>query len=146
MKKALIAILLSVASILSINAQESQKIVEQFFKNYQEKGCESAVQIAAATNIWLQKDSEKVNNWGKRLSQMSNGKGDYCGFEVVETNRTGFSLIEYVCLVKHEKAPFKISIIVYKPKDKWQLNNIIGGRNTQKNTPNKQFNKNARNK
>ncbi len=140
MQKTFIVIIFCGLNLLQLSAQEPKTIIEQFFKNYQEKDCITAVKIAAKTNPWLQKDSILVNNWGKRLSKMSMNKGAYCGYEILETNKTGSCLIEYSCLIKHEKAPSKISIIVYKPKNKWQLNGILTGkisRNMQKNTKSK---------
>lgn len=131
MKKTFILLLLGVISMLNLNAQEPQEIIELFFKNYQEKDSEAAVQIASATNPWLQKDTTIINMWKQRLFMVSNNNGEYCGYEILETNKTGNSLIEYECIVKHAKAPFKISIILYKPKDKWQVNSILISQNKQ---------------
>lgn len=139
MKKSLIILLLGIATVLKVNAQEPQEIIDQFFKNYKEKDCKTAVQVASKTNPWLESETEKMNRWENRLTQLSNQNGDYCGYEILETNKIGTSFISYVCFVKHIKEPFRITLTFYKPKDKWQLNNILIGQNNR--TSNTRFKK-----
>ena len=141
MKKSLIVLLLIVFALLKVNAQEPQKIVELFFKVYQEKGYKPAIQYAIASNPWIQADTSIVAEWENNLQMISRNQGDYCGYELLETTKKGDSFIEYTCLIKYEKAPFEISIVLYKPKDAWQVNNITMPRKNQMNRRNQNNNR-----
>lgn len=132
MKKISLWLLLCFIGIINLLAQDPINHIETFFNDYQKVSPEVALKNVCAENPWLVKDTVVVNNWSKKLTRRSNNLGKYCGYEIIETNKTGSSFIEYVCFVKHEKAPYKIAIVLYKPKETWRVNNVILSRgNTQ---------------
>lgn len=127
--------LLTFVSIFSfsLSAQSPEDLINSFFKTYQEKNINVAVKNLLSTNKFLSSDTIIASNWEKRFIKFTQNKGEYCGFELIEKEETSISFNTLSYLLKFEKAPVRIVFIMYKPKDKWQVNAMQTGLNQNAN-------------
>ena len=109
---------------MNINAQQPEELINRFFKSLQDDGIQLALKNITSTNSWLEKDTTTVVKWERKITDLSIGKGEYCGYELIEKIETGSCLVECLYILKYEKAPVRISFVMYKPKESWQLNMI----------------------
>ena len=108
---------------LTINAQPSnnsdtQKIVDQFFKTYKEKGHEEAVTTLLETNKWIpEKSAENVST---KLTELLDQIGQFYGYDKIKESTYGPNVIQYTYLVRYDRQPLRFLFRFYRPNDTWQ--------------------------
>ena len=127
-----ISILLILASESKSIAQSSSKeITDSFFDLYMKLPAD-AIDYAFATNSWMLKKPEVVTNVKTQLKSLTDMLGEYYGFEPMEENTVSPSLKEIKFLVKYEREPLQFTFLLYKPKDKWMVENFSFNENLDK--------------
>ena len=113
-------------------AQSTYKeITDAFFAVYA-KYPSKAVEYAFGTNKWMLKKPEVVTNVKTQLKTLTELLGDYYGFEPLEENTISASLKEVKFLVRYEREPLQFTFLLYKPKDKWMVENFSFNENMDK--------------
>lgn len=98
-----------------------------------------AVDYLVSSNPNLKNDSTIITRLAKNLEVAHMRNGVYCGYELIEKDQVSASYTTYVYFIKYINNPVRIQIDFYKPKERWQVNNVQlirqgreqEGRNTQ---------------
>ncbi len=107
------------------NGQDhAQEIIDQFFEEYFVSP-DDAIYNAFATNKWMMEDSrDAIDNVVFQLKNFIDLIGNYNGFEKIREKDLTTSLKFYTYLVKYERQPLRFTFLLYKPSEKWQLQNF----------------------
>lgn len=105
-----------------IFAQEKpENITEHFFELFQAKSSDAAFDYAWSTNKWLITDTtsthEKKIQFKKGIALL----GQYYGYELIEKVALTDSYVLFNYLLKFDRQPLKITFILYKPNQSWQM-------------------------
>jgi hypothetical protein len=116
--------LLFISTLTNVFAQASQKeITDKFFELYS-KDPLKAVDYAFSTNKWFDRQQDGVANLKNKLKNLVDLCGEYYGFEVLSDRSAGQSVRMITYIIKYDREPIRFSFLLYKPKDKWQVNNL----------------------
>lgn len=118
----LLLLLISCAISLSASAQ-SEKITETFFKSYQ-KDPIKAYEELFSNNKWMKDKKSEMDLVKIQMESLLKGIGDYYGFELIAERTAGQSYMLKSFLVKYERQPIRITFLLYKPQDTWQVQNF----------------------
>lgn len=105
-------------------AQEtSDEIINTFFETYEKEPLE-AVDYVFSTNEWMDRNKDAVENLKTQLSSYLKLVGDYYGYEKITEKSVGesYKLISYMS--KYERQPIRFTFVLYKGKDRWQVQNF----------------------
>lgn len=110
-------------STLSLQAQENpEKIIQDFFKNYGDKGASEAVDKLYATNPWTTRIQDGINNVKTQLERFDEELvGKYHGFEKLTSKKLGESYVLYSYLIKFDRQFIRLTFQFYKPQNEWRL-------------------------
>lgn len=109
---------LTLCSQVKAPSSETEKIIDDFFKTYKDKGHKDAITKLLTTNKWITK--EDADNVAKQLKELIIQVGQYYGYEKIGERYYGKSIIQYIYVVKYERQPLKFVFRFYRPNDKWQ--------------------------
>lgn len=110
---------------LPILAQEKpEDVTKQFFELFESKGSDAAVDYVFATNKWLNSDQTTIDNIKAQLKKGIAIIGQYYGFELAERKTLGESFILLSYILRYDRQPIMFTFILYKPNDKWQIQNL----------------------
>jgi hypothetical protein len=112
--------------ILSCNSKAQEKtpsnIIDTFFKIYNTKGSNEALDFIFLTNKFIEKkDVELIK---ERVTQYAKILGKYHNQDLVIKKSVGSSIEVYSYILKYERQPIKFLITFYKPSRKWKLQNF----------------------
>lgn len=99
--------------------QETQKIVDGFFKTYKAAGPKEAIVSFLAMNKWVTNDD--ANNVAVQMNEVISQVGKYYGQEKITVSTYGNNVIQYVYIAKYERQPLKFIFRFYRPGDVWQV-------------------------
>jgi len=113
-------VMLLVVASNSVKAQPTtEKFTNEFFTLY-ENSAEKAFDFL--TRDLLEKaDKQTIENLKIQFVNNVAGEGSYFGNEKIGEKKLGNSIKLVNFIIKHEKRPIRLSLIFYKPKDKWEL-------------------------
>ncbi len=128
MKKFLIAasaiLILSSALGTSLKAQATpEELMEGFFAIFNED-VNQAIDYLFATNNMIDPSQQGIKSIKERLELSRKLLGNYYGSEIVDIYYAGDSYVKYIYSLKYERQPVKFIVVLYKPKDKWKVQNI----------------------
>lgn len=109
----------------SLNAQTTtEEITDEFFKTYTESPLK-AIDYIFGTNKWMiERNKDGIENIKTQLTSFLGLVGDYYGYEKITEKSVGasYKLISY--MIKYDRQPVRFTFVLYKPKDKWQIQNF----------------------
>lgn len=128
MKKFLIAAsaILILTSALSTNLKAQatpEELMEGFFAIFNED-VNQAIDYLFATNNMIDPSQQGIKSIKERLELSRKLLGNYYGSEIVDVYYAGDSYVKYIYSLKYERQPVKFIVVLYKPKDKWKVQNI----------------------
>ncbi len=109
---------------LAFSQDKPEDVTEHFFKLFQEQGSDAAVDYFFTTNKWL--SNEKTQQEGIKM-QLKKGialLGQYYGYELIEKIVLNDSYMMFNYMLKYDRQPLKITFILYKPNQTWQIQNM----------------------
>ena len=116
----LVFILVSLAGNAQVSGETPETIIDNFCKIYEKEGAKAAVD-----NIYTYGDSSMQSSKDYVRDTLANTAkpmgGTYLGSELITKVAAAPSLIAYTYLVKFNYAPLRVTLIFYKPKDKWMV-------------------------
>jgi len=125
MKKLPVLIFLCAIVNYSVYSQaKSEDITNEFFEQYKNSPME-AVDYAFSTNQWFERNMDAVENVKSQLDKVLNLIGEYYGHEIITEKSLGQSLKLVSYLVKYNRQPLRFTFVLYKPKDRWQVQNFL---------------------
>lgn len=101
-----------------------EALIDTFFTYYKNTGIEKAIDFVFATNKYMKQSQEVIDNIKLRFNKATPQLGPYYGYELFIKREAGSSYVFLSYLMKYERQPIQISFILYKPKDKWQIQNL----------------------
>lgn len=123
MKKIVLLILL--AASINVSAQDDpQKIIDQFFSLYKNKGAIEAVDFIFSTNKWMSESKDQIENVKFKLNGTLKQLGDFNGYNLITKKTLGNHLSLYTFMVRYDRQPLRFSLLFYKPNDQWRLMNF----------------------
>jgi hypothetical protein len=111
--------------VFSLKAQStSEALADTFFSYYKSAGINKAIDYVFATNKYMTQSQEVIDNIKLRFNKATPQLGQYYGYDLFIKREAGPSYVFLSYLMKFERQPIQISFILYKPKDKWQIQNL----------------------
>lgn len=119
MKKLLILFIL--LSPLGIYAQESpEDILDPFFNAFKEDP-DNAIDFIFGTNPYIEQNQQGIERLKERFNTSRKLLGNYYGEEIVKIQSAGDSFVRYIYMLKYDRQPVKLEIILYRPNKEWVL-------------------------
>ncbi|MBN2776209.1 MAG: hypothetical protein JXR36_01115 [Bacteroidales bacterium] len=116
--------ILAIASPIKLRAQATtEELMEAFFTIFEED-VNQAVDYLFATNPLIDSNQEGIKAIKERLELSRKLLGNYYGAEIVSKYFAGDSYAKYIYSLKYERQPVKLVIILYKPNQKWKVQNV----------------------
>lgn len=114
--------LVTIISFTSFAQDNGQKLIEDFFSNYENEGVEVAVEKLYKTNPWTARIQDAVNNVKAQLASYNDELvGEYYGYERLVTKQLGNSYALHSYLVRFDRQPMRFTFQFYKPDKEWRL-------------------------
>lgn len=126
MKTKLILVFLTIftSSITNIKAQSSEKdIPKEFFKIFETNPLK-AMDYAFSTNKWMERNVDGIESVKTKFKDIVPLIGKYYGFELIAEKSIGANLKLQSYLARYDRQPVRFTFILYKPRDKWQVQNL----------------------
>jgi hypothetical protein len=128
MKKYLIIILAVTALTFvynkDIKAQATpEELMDAFFLIFAED-VNQAVDFLFATNPMIDPNQPGIKSIKEKFELSRKLLGNYYGYEIINIYHAGDSYVKYIYSLKYERQPVKFIAVLYKPKDKWKVQNI----------------------
>ncbi len=123
-KITLLVLTISIVFITDLKAQHSEKdIPNEFFRIFQTDPME-AMDYAFSTNKWMERNLDGVESVKTKFKDILPLIGDYYGHEVITEKSIGVHLKLISYLVRYDRQPIRITFVLYRPNDKWQVQNL----------------------
>jgi hypothetical protein len=105
-----------------IYAQETtETITRDFFVSF--KNDPGVAYVTLFNGIkWIDRTTVETNK--TEFTQFLTDIGAYCGNELIATKKIGESYQLKSFLVKYERQPIRFTFLLYKPQDKWVIQNF----------------------
>ena len=128
MKKQFLLILILLISFTSINTLKAQsiskEIIDQFFLIYEQEP-QKAVDYIFSTNKWISEESQEgIDNVKDKLENFLGLVGEYYGYDLITKKNVGENYELWSYIIKYDRQPLRFTFVLYRPKDKWQLQNF----------------------
>lgn len=107
-----------------LNAQSGDdQITEEFFRQYALDPMK-AFDYAFATNKWMDRNQDAVENLKNQYSTLLPLIGNYYGYDLITEKTMGNHLKVSSFILRYDRQPMRLTFIFYKPKDRWQVQNL----------------------
>lgn len=117
-----IALCFSTYSI-SFGQKSESEITDKFFALF-EKDPIGAIDYAFSTNKWMRNNQDATTNLKNQFKNTLALIGDYQGYELITEKTIGDSYKLKSYMVKYDRQPLRLTFMLYKPKDIWQVQNF----------------------
>jgi hypothetical protein len=122
--KKLILIYFILCSVSCFSQDDPQKIIDKFFVLYSANKTAEAIDYLFATNKWMDGSKDQIENTKFKLSGTLKVIGEYSGYAVISKKTVGEHLTLYTFLIKYDRQPLRFTMLFYKPKNEWRLQNF----------------------
>ncbi len=116
-------LIISIALLFSLQAM-SQKtpedILDPFFNTF-DQNPDKAIQYIFTTNPYIEKNQDGIERIKERLNTSRKLLGEYYGEELIKLESVGDSFVKYTYMLKYDRQPVKIEIVLYRPNEVWLL-------------------------
>jgi hypothetical protein len=107
--------------IIGFSQEASETITRDFFVNFA-KDPATAYSTLFAGNTWISAEAMETNK--ADFTAFLKDIGNYCGYELILTKKVGESYMLKSFIVKYERQPIRFTFLLYKPTDKWVIQNF----------------------
>ena len=108
---------------LAKSQSSPEEITDRFFEKYK-KDPMSAIDYIFSTSKYIDAKSENIVALKNKVKNVVDLCGDYLGFEYIDELKTGERIKMITYLVYYERQPMRFTFMLYKPKEKWVLQNF----------------------
>lgn len=120
--------LLFLVSLLLITCDSSDSnsrtAITTFFEQFKTEGSDVAIDHLFATNKWTKESKEQIEITKANFKTALKLLGDYHGYEELSIIKVSDNLKHFVYLARFERQPLRLSFTLYRPFDKWQVQNF----------------------
>ncbi|MCS7205901.1 MAG: DUF3887 domain-containing protein [Leptospiraceae bacterium] len=118
MKKFLFLFFLFMFSLTSQDVG-TDRIIQNFFSLYAERGSETALDYLFANNPVLYNKVESISSLKKTFLNIEKVIGSFKSYEIIFHDNVQDTLQIYIVIVKYERQPLRYLFVFYKPEKKW---------------------------
>ena len=122
-KHLFIIILIFTSTSVIAQTETTEKITETFFKTFKESPVNAYLNLFA-DNKWMKDKKSDIETNKIKLGDFFSGLGEYYGYEPITEKSAGESYLLKSFLVKYERQPIRITFLLYRPNNKWQIQNF----------------------
>ena len=119
---AAVALLFSCSGQKKVHSEVVEKTIHDFFDTYAAKGPTEALNALLPTNPYITQDV--TDSVTVRLGRLTKDMGKFEGFEKINENSYGESIVMFTYLVKYSRQPLRFNFKFYKPGDVWKLHHF----------------------
>jgi hypothetical protein len=112
---------LTITSALAQSKSEEENLTTTFFKTFKTDPIK-AYDNLFADNKWISKSDLETTKI--KLKDYLADLGEFLGFEEITLKKAGESYILKSFLIKYDRQPVRFTFILYKPVDKWKIQNF----------------------
>jgi hypothetical protein len=117
----LFVVFLNNLTSLAQTKSEEEALTTQFFKTFKSDPVK-AYDNLFGDNKWISKSDLETTKI--KLRDYFADLGEFYGYEEITLKKAGESYILKSFLVKYDRQPVRITFILYKPVDKWKIQNF----------------------
>ena len=108
----------------NLHAQSGdERITEEFFRQYALDPMK-AFDYAFSTNKWMERNQDAVENLKNQYGKLLPLIGTYYGYDLITEKSKGDHLKVASFILRYDRQPIRLTFIFYKPKDRWQVQNL----------------------
>lgn len=100
---------------------EEENITTQFFKTFSKDPIKAYEELFNSNEFISKSDIESTKI---KFNEFLSDVGDYLGNEIITVKKAGKSYILKSFLLKYERMPIRFTFILYKPRNKWKIQNF----------------------
>ncbi|MGM0649164.1 MAG: hypothetical protein ACQES1_01515 [Bacteroidota bacterium] len=115
-----IIILVIFMGLPGFSQKTPEDILEPFFNTF-DKNPDEAIEYIFTTNPYIEQNQDGIDRIKERLNTSRKLLGEYYGEELINLQSVGDSFTKYTYMLKYDRQPVKIEIILYRPDDVWVL-------------------------
>lgn len=117
----LVFVLLFSYGALGQSKSGEENLTVQFFNTFKEDPLKAYDELFS-DNAYISKSDLETTKI--KLKDYLAGSGAYYGHELIATKKAGNSYILKSFLIKYDRQPIRFTFILYKPVDKWKIQNF----------------------
>jgi len=108
----------------SLPQNTPETIADSFFFYFQTKNIEYAIKYIFSTNKYLLHSHEIINTIKQKFEKALPILGKYHRYELYLKKTITPNLVQLGYLMIFDRQPIKITFLLYKPKEKWQVQDM----------------------
>ena len=122
-----VIISLAILLLLSCSRREQKEVIKvnptivSFVDDISKNRVEEAFSNLFVTNKLISTSTDQGINVIDMFSKEISNKGKYVDYEIIKKSKIGEDVEYYSIIFKYEYMPIRVSIVIYKPFDKWIL-------------------------
>ncbi len=124
MKTKLLIFIICISTSTLLAQNKPEDVLDKFFRTYETEGSDKALDYIFSTNKWMSNSKQQIDDLKSKLKRTVELIGDYNGYELMVKRSIKNHLELYSFIVKYDRQPLRFSILLYKPKDNWRLQNF----------------------
>lgn len=124
MKKYLLIFVLVLLAYSTEAQNSADSIPNIFFKIFDEKGSDAAIDYVYATNKYISNNIAANLKVKSELRKIVSLIGKYHGNELIDKQSISDSYVRITYLARFNRQPLKFSFTMYKPNKIWQLQQL----------------------
>lgn len=109
------------ANVFGQEKPQEEDLTTQFFKTYKVDPIKAYSDLFSDTKYISKSDLETTKI---KMKDYLADLGDFLGFELITTKKAGESYVLKSFLIKYDRQPIRFTFILYKPVDKWKIQNF----------------------
>lgn len=101
-----------------------ETIADSFFYYFKNKNIEAAIKYVFSTNKYLVQFPEVVNTLKSKFDKALPILGNFNGYQLYLKKEVTTNFVQLGYLMNFDRQPIKIVFLLYKPQNKWQIQDM----------------------
>lgn len=101
-----------------------ESIADSFFYYFKNKNIETAIKYIFSTNKYLVQFPEVVNTLKSKFDKALPILGNFNGYQLYLKKEVTSNFVQLGYLMNFDRQPIKIIFLLYKPQNKWQIQDM----------------------
>lgn len=118
--KILIYIIVLFTPIVLVAQETPEDILDPFFSSFVVSP-DKAIDYIFSTNEYIDQNQQGIAHLKERFNTSRKLLGDYYGNEIIKIQNIGDSFTRYTYMLKYDRQPVKLEILLYRPNKTWML-------------------------
>lgn len=122
--KKFITLCLLFISVNALSQNDPQKLIDEFFKLYNNKSSDAALDYLFGTNKWMSESKEDIENVKFKLKSTIKQVGNYYGYDLITKKTISNKMALYSYFIRYDRQPLRFTLQFYNPNGTWRLQNF----------------------